>query len=207
VGQGTARSNVGRDAAHGIVVAIEAEGSRRISRSPDAPRRPRGTDAPRPVAPSVMDAADNAAARERLLSRALAELSHAPRLARWLPGSVGPGTRAAAALLVATVCASVRRELDPAAHRTRSPLRAALTAAWSRQGYLAAIDDAIRTAIAARAPGRDEPTPASGSGAIELVAAVVPAPTPAAPASAGPPPRIVLVVSRLSRRWRALRQH
>jgi hypothetical protein len=206
-----ARSNVGRDATHGIVVTIEAEGSRPRPRRPGPPPPSRGAGpgdpgAVAPGVPSAMDAAGRAAARDRLLSRALAELSHVPRLARWLPGSVGPGTRAAAALLVATVCTRIRREIDPAALGACSPLRAALTAAWSRRGYLAAIDDAIRTAIEAHSPRHDEPLPAPASdpAGLALAFAVNPATADAGgPPSAGSPDPVVAATNRAPRRWRA----
>ncbi|HEX4422689.1 MAG TPA: hypothetical protein VH165_32465 [Kofleriaceae bacterium] len=104
-------------------------------------------------APGALPASQGAGAlagRELVLSRALAELSHVPRLARWLPRKVGGGTRAAAALLVTAECARLLREIVGDAALNLHPLRAALAAAWSRRGYLDAIDLAIRAVLDAR---------------------------------------------------------
>jgi len=83
--------------------------------------------------------------------RALAELPTLSWLLRWLPASVGPGTRAAATLFVAATCAATLGRIPAAIpRRMRYPLLAALAAAWSRRGYLATvsmIEDAMEAAI------------------------------------------------------------
>lgn len=119
--------------------------------------------------------------RSWLVSRALPAASEVSRLARWLPASVGPGPRAAAAMLVVTACAALLKEADVAIPgRLHRPMRAALAAAGSHGGYLAAataVDRAIREALAVRPTLLDAPaivprraaTPALGSLAIELV--------------------------------------
>jgi hypothetical protein len=97
--------------------------------------------------------AETAERRAWLLSRTLPAASEVARLARWLPVSVGPGTRAAAALLVVTTCAGLLHEAGVALpRRLQRPLRAALAAAGSRSAYLAtatAVDGAIRDTLAA----------------------------------------------------------
>jgi hypothetical protein len=98
--------------------------------------------------------AETSPRRSWLLSRTLPAASELARLARWLPVSVGAGARAAAALLIVTSCATLLREAGIAMpRRLQRPLRAALAAAKSRDGYLAAvtaIDGAIRDALTAR---------------------------------------------------------
>src|ERR1041384_2487831 len=65
--------------------------------------------------------------------------------------SVGPGTRAAATLFVATTCAATLGRIPASIPwRMRHPLLAALAAAWSRHGYLetvSMIEDAMEAAI------------------------------------------------------------
>jgi len=91
-------------------------------------------------------------ARDVLLDRALPSLAFVPRLLRWLPASIGPGTRAAVTLLVLTTYPFSRHELSGTAPpRLRHPLRAALAAGWSRRAYLAtvaAIEATLRDADA-----------------------------------------------------------
>jgi len=106
--------------------------------------------------------------RSWLLSRTLPAASELARLARWLPPSAGAGPRAAAALLVVTSCAALLRAAGIAMpRRLQRPLRAALAAAKSRDGYLAAvtaIDGAIRDALTAR------PTLLADGDGVSLVA-------------------------------------
>ena len=127
--------------------------------------------------------AETAERRAWLVSRTLPAASEVTRLARWLPAWVGPGTRAAAALLVVTSCAALLREAGVAVpRRLHGPIRAALAAAASHHAYLAAataIDGAIRAALAARPGLLDGP-------AIVPVRPVRPA-RPAAPDLVGPP--------------------
>lgn len=105
--------------------------------------------------------AETARARDIALYQALPELPVVPRLLRWLPAGVGPGTRAAAVLVAVTTCAFYLRQVAsatarpiarPVPPRLRHPIRAALAGAWSRRGYLAtvaAIEDVLRDALAA----------------------------------------------------------
>lgn len=95
--------------------------------------------------------AGTAHARDLVLYQALPDLPVVPRLLRWLPRSVGPGTRAAATLVVVTTCAFYLRQIAAEVPRAlRRPLRAALAAAWSPRAYLAtvaAIEDVLRDAL------------------------------------------------------------
>jgi hypothetical protein len=115
------------------------------------------------LANDVRDAASDRA-RDLLLYQALAELPIVPRLLRWLPRSVGPGTRAAATLVVVTTCAFYLRQVMAQVttqvtattvevpRALRRPLRAALAAACSPRAYLAtvaAIEDVLRDALGA----------------------------------------------------------
>jgi hypothetical protein len=121
------------------------------------------------------------------------------RLARWLPASVGPGTRAAAALLVVTSCAALLREAGVALpRRLHRPLRAAYAAAWSRGAYLAAataVDDAIRDGLAAHPSLLDGPelVLARPPVAPELVLAR----PPVAPDPVVPPPALASLAIEL----------
>jgi hypothetical protein len=96
--------------------------------------------------------APNAQARDVALDRALPALAFVPRLMRWLPVALGPGTRAAMTLLATTIYPFARLELTSVPpRRLRHPLRAALAAACSRQAYLAtatAIEDVLHEARA-----------------------------------------------------------
>jgi hypothetical protein len=130
--------------------------------------------------------AESAERRSWLVSRTLPATSEVVRLARWLPASVGPGTRAAAALLVATSCAALLREAGVAPRHLHRPLRAAWAAAWSHGAYLAgaaAIDGAIHAALAAHPSLLDQP-------------AIVPV-RPAAPDAVAPPPALVALAIEL----------
>lgn len=97
--------------------------------------------------------APTARAREIALYQALPELPIVPHLLRWLPAGVGPGTRAAATLVVVTTCAFYLREVArPVPARLRHPIRAALSGACSPRAYLAtvaAVEDVLRDALAA----------------------------------------------------------
>jgi hypothetical protein len=95
--------------------------------------------------------AGTAHARDLVLYQALPDLPVVPRLLRWLPRSAGPGTRAAATLIVVTTCAFYLRQIAVEVPRAlRRPLLAALAAACSRRAYLAtvtAIEDVLRDAL------------------------------------------------------------
>ncbi len=98
--------------------------------------------------------------REAALYHALPALAFVPRLLRWLPVRLGPGRRAALAMLVTTIYPFTRPELaSTASYRLRHPMRIALAAACSRRAYLAtaaAIEDVLADAgihLAARRDG------------------------------------------------------
>jgi hypothetical protein len=79
--------------------------------------------------------------RGLVLYQAVQTLPTVPRLLRWIPASVEGGTRAAATLIAATTYRFYLRELGAEVpRRLRHPLRAALTAAWSRRAYVATVD-------------------------------------------------------------------
>jgi len=92
------------------------------------------------------------AMRDVVLDRALPALAFVPRLLRWLPASIGPGTRAAMTLLVTTIYPFGHPALaSETPRRLRHPLRAALAAACSRRAYLTtamAIEEVIHDARA-----------------------------------------------------------
>lgn len=108
---------------------------------------------------------------DALLGVALRELPTMSRLLRWLPADVDGGTRAAAILLALATYRYYLHDLalgdskaagTPPLRVLHSPLRAALSAAWSRRGYLATVaaiedrvlEDRLQASAAARAHGR-----------------------------------------------------
>lgn len=126
--------------------------------------------------------AETARARDVLLYQALPELPIVPRLLRWLPASAGPGTRAAATLVVVTTCAFYLRQIAAdAPPALRRPLRAALAAACSPRAYLAtvaAIEDVLREALGALGTPLDGPAippalPARTSDTVSSAATLV----------------------------------
>jgi hypothetical protein len=143
--------------------------------------------------------AETAHARDVLLYQALPDLPLVPRLLRWLPPSVSPGTRAAATLVVVTTCAFYLRQIAAEVPRgLRHPLRAAIAAACSRRAYLttvAAIEQVLRDALGAVA----------AAGAVGAVGAVgrrldvaAPAPALAPPLPAGTPDAVGCAVTLVS---------
>jgi hypothetical protein len=137
--------------------------------------------------------------KDVLLDRAMPALAFVPRLLRWMPRTLGAGTRAALTLLVLTLYPFGSPELAPhGARRLRHPLRSALGAAWSRRSYLAtalAIEEAlhdVRGGLVMRLDGpalgsllTTQPGTRSDATLIALalelvhVAPELPAPTPA----------------------------
>jgi hypothetical protein len=98
----------------------------------------------------ALRAAPGTRQREAVLDHALPALAFVPRLMRWLPVRLGPGTRAAVTMLVTALYPFTRPELaSTSSRRLRHPLRAALAAACSRRAYLAtatAIEDVLHDA-------------------------------------------------------------
>ncbi|HET7503306.1 MAG TPA: hypothetical protein VFK02_19935 [Kofleriaceae bacterium] len=165
VGEGLLRMDADRRAGAAQVLGEAVSYAARLAapsvRPPDAACRAAG----RALA-SARELAGVPAAllRAWLRSRAQPTLTDVVRLARWLPATAGRGTRAAAALLVATACAEPLRHANATRPpRLPHPVRAALAAAWSRSAYLAdvaALDRAIRGVVAdgaERAPHRADP--------------------------------------------------
>ncbi|HEY0189954.1 MAG TPA: hypothetical protein VGC42_02455 [Kofleriaceae bacterium] len=126
---------------------------------------------------ATLDAGAATAHRDRLRARATSELAHVPRLARWLPGRVGGGTRAAAALLITSECARLLRASAAGALPRLRPLRAALAAARSRKAYLATVDRAVEAVLAVE--------PSLAHGTLDTRIDLAPSPTIIAPT---PPP-------------------
>lgn len=170
IGEGmlVSRADQGRYADHvlGEAVICATRLAAPIVRSPDAACRAAGRALQLANEPGH---GGTAKLRAQAGYRALAELPTLSWLLRWLPASVGPGTRAAATLFVATTCAATLGRTPTAIpRRMRYPLLAALAAAWSRRGYLATvsvIEDAMDNAIADAIDG--------GFPAVRAVRAVV----------------------------------
>jgi hypothetical protein len=108
-----------------------------------------------------LQAAPSEQMRDVVLDRALPALAFVPRLLRWLPPAIDPGTRAAITVLVTTIYPFARPGLASVTpNRLRRPLWAALSAACSRRAYLAtatAIEEVLHDARAGLVTRLDGP--------------------------------------------------